>query len=136
MSLLKLALPQFDISVHRICDLEKSFSAGGAHNMIDCQSNDRRVPFSYFSKKAHIHSAFSENVTQFHILKCLIFVNLFPINVYVSSVSRMQELLQRCAHTINERLKYITHLNIVCFEIVRKYPSCLFIIIQQIVPSK
>ena len=34
MSLLKLTLPQFDISVHRICDLEKSFSAGDAHNMI------------------------------------------------------------------------------------------------------
>ena len=57
------------LRVHRICDLEKSFSAGDAHNMIDCQSNDRRVPFSYFSKKAQIHSAFSENVTQFHILK-------------------------------------------------------------------
>ena len=73
MSLLKLALPKFDISVNRKCDLEKSFNAGDAHNKTDCQSNDRRVPFSYFSKKAQSHSAFSENVTQFHILKSWIF---------------------------------------------------------------
>ena len=99
MSLLKLALPQFDISVNRIWDLEKSFSVGDAHNMIDCQSNDRRVPFSYFSKKAQIHSAFSENVTQFHILKIWIFhQSIYKKCICKFRISHAGAFAEMCAH--------------------------------------